>query len=212
MSKLYRIPAGPSYLCRAAATLIAALALTACAVDEEDTSALRVRSVGIVLDLTGDPTADRELPGINDPKAQLGMKLFFTKALGGNTDTACASCHHPALAGGDRRALPIGVNAELPDLLGPDRTHSETLAAADNDSLYDGGPTVPRNSPTTFNSGLWDQVMFLDGRVESLDKLPNLNGDPSLTGLGIVTPDSLVDDNGNRLADPNAGGNLPTGL
>ncbi len=210
MSKLNFCSVNTSNISRIISIALIPVILAACADDEEDTSPLRVRSVATVLGLTGDPTTNRTLPDISDPKAQLGKKLFFTTELGGNQDTACVSCHHPSLGGGDKLSLSIGVNAEIPELLGPGRTHSEALAIADNDSLYDGGPTVPRNSPTTFNSGLWDQVMFHDGRVESLDKLFNLNGDAGDTGLGIVTPDSLEDDNGNLLADPDAGDNLPT--
>ncbi|UCB55680.1 MAG: hypothetical protein JSW45_03895 [Thiotrichales bacterium] len=210
MSKLHIRGFRASHYLRSVSILLISLVLGACAVDEEDTSPLFVRSVGTVLGLSGDPSTDRELPDISDPKAQLGMKLFFTKGLSGNQDTACVSCHHPVLGGSDQLSLPIGVNAEIPELLGPGRTHSEALAIADNNSTYDGGPTVPRNSPTTFNSGLWDQVMFHDGRVESLDKLINQNGDPGEFGLGIVTPDSETDDNDVQQADPNAGSNLPT--
>lgn len=182
------------------------LLLAACATDEEDISALRVRSVGIALGLTGDPTTLRILPSITDPKAQLGMKLFYSKALGLDQDAACASCHHPALGGNDDLSLPIGVDAENPDLVGPGRFH---LSTAPN---WDGGPTVSRNAPTTFNSGMWDRVMTYDGRIESLDKAVNFNGSPGDFGAGIVTPDSLTDDFGTLLADPNAGGNLPTAL
>lgn len=198
MSQLYARRHRASTLYPIITALLAPLVLGACAVDETDTSALRVRSVATVLGLTGDPTTRRDLPSITDPKAQLGMKLFFTKALGGDFDAACVSCHHPMLGGGDRLSLPIGVGADSPDLLGPGRTHPS------------GGPTVARNAPTTFNSGLWDQVMFHDGRVESLDKFIDANGDPGETGIGIVTPDSAEDENGNLLADPNAGSNLPT--
>ena len=210
MSKLSIPGIKPTPIYRIITATLVTLLLAACATDEEDTSPLRVRSVAIALGLTGDPSTDRDLPDISDPKAQLGMKLFFTRGLGGNQDTACASCHHPALAGTDRLSLPIGVNAEIAELLGPGRMHSEALAILDNNSLYDGGPTVPRNSPTTFNSGMWDQVMFHDGRVESLDKFVDFNGDPGDTGFGIVTPDSETDADGIILADPNAGNNLPT--
>ncbi len=198
MSQLYARRPRASTLYPIIIALLAPLVLGACAVDETDNSALRVRSVATVLGLTGDPTTRRNLPSITDPKAQLGMKLFFTKALGGDFDAACVSCHHPMLGGSDRLSLPIGVGADSPDLLGPGRTHPS------------GGPTVPRNAPTTFNSGLWDQVMFHDGRVESLDKFIDANGNPGDIGIGIVTPDSAEDANGNLLADPDAGNNLPT--
>lgn len=207
MSKLYIREILPSRITQLVAVSLISFILTACAVDEENISPLHVRSVATVLGLTGDPTTNRTLPDISDSKAQLGMKLFFTMGLGGNQDTACVSCHHPSLVGGDRLSLPIGVNAEIKNLLGPGRTHSEALAIADNNSLYDGGPTVPRNSPTTFNIGLLDQAVFLDGRVESIGKTVGLNGND---GYGIMTPDSPLDTDGNRLADPNAGDNLPT--
>ncbi|MGB5277707.1 MAG: cytochrome-c peroxidase, partial [Gammaproteobacteria bacterium] len=189
------------------AILLASLVLVACdVVDEEDISPLRVRSVGVALGLTGDPTTLRLLPSITDPKAQLGMKLFYSKALGLDQDAACVSCHHPVLGGADDLSLPIGVDAENPDLVGPGRFH---LSTAPN---YDGGPTVARNAPTTFNAGMWDRVMTYDGRIESLDKFVNLNGSPGDFGFGIVTPDSATDDLGNLVVDPNAGANLPTAL
>ncbi|RLC96412.1 MAG: cytochrome-c peroxidase [Chloroflexi bacterium] len=140
-----------------------------------------VRQLISAYELTGNPATGRDLPDISDPVAQLGMKLFFTKSLGGQTDAACVSCHHPVLGGGDDLSLPIGVDAEIPDLLGPGRLHSSAGFG------FDGGPTVPRNAPTTFNMGLWDQVVFHDGRVESLGKTVGKNGDD---GHGIRTPDT----------------------
>ena len=145
--------------------------------------------------LTGDPTSGRSLPSIDEPKAQLGKKLFFTKGLGGDSDSACVTCHHPALGGGDNLSLSIGVGGEIAELLGPGRFHDSTA------TNYDGGPTVPRNAPTTFNIAMWDQALFHDGRVESLGKTEGANGDD---GLGIRTPDSAFD-----VADPNAGSTLP---
>jgi cytochrome c peroxidase len=139
-----------------------------------------IRAIIVSQNLTGDPSTERILPDIEEPKAQLGMKLFFTKSLGGDLDSACVSCHHPMLGGGDDLALDIGVDAEVVDLLGPGRFHSV------NGEHFDGGPSVPRNSPTTFNIALWDDYMFHDGRVESLGKTPKKGGDD---GLGIRTPD-----------------------
>ena len=151
--------------------------------------------------ITGDPTTGRTLPSITDPKAQLGKKLFFTKGLGGNVDSACVTCHHPTLGGGDNLSLPIGVGSETPDLLGEGRFHSADAVANDGGE-FDGGPTVPRNAPTTFNLALWDQVLFHDGRVESLGKEANENG---ASGAGIRTPDSAF-----GIADTAAGENLAT--
>jgi len=154
--------------------------------EQQDTAALRT----IIADnnLSGDPAQGRELPSISDPLPQLGMKLFFSQALGGINDTACASCHHPFLGGGDDLSLPIGVEAVVPTHLGPGREHSPS------GHDYDGGPTVPRNSPTIFNVGLYDTSMFFDGRVEVLE-----NPNPGGAGSFIKTPDSLPGE-----PDPNA--------
>ncbi|MFK7978046.1 MAG: cytochrome-c peroxidase [Halioglobus sp.] len=143
--------------------------------------ASEVRALVDQLDLTGDASLGRTLPEISDPVAQLGMKLFFSQALSGTLDTACVSCHHPMFGGGDNLSLPIGVEAVSPTLIGPGRVHSSVGAH------FDGGPTVPRNAPTTFNMGMWDKTIFHDGRIESLGKEPLVNGED---GEGIRTPDT----------------------
>ena len=153
-----------------------------------------LRSIVTSQGLTGDPSTGRNLPDINSDMAQLGMKLFYTKGLGGDQDSACVTCHHPMLGGGDDLSLSIGVEAEMPDLLGPGRRHSSAGTS------FDGGPTVPRNAPTTFNIGMWDSVLFHDGRVESLTKTAGSNGSAG----GIRTPDSAL-----GTADPDAGSTLP---
>ena len=175
----------------------ACLIMASCSVEDnavsnfDDVELLSLVSAAV---LTGDPTTGRTLPDINDPKARLGKKLFFSKGLGGDNDSACVTCHHPSLGGGDDLSLSIGVGAETPDLLGPGRFHG--MAATG----YDGSPPVPRNAPTTFNIALWDQAMFHDGRVESIGKTAGKNGDD---GSGIRTPDSAF-----GVADPDAGATL----
>ena len=143
--------------------------------------------------LTGDALKDRIIPSITDAKPQLGMRLFFSKSLGGDQDSACVTCHHPTLGGGDNLSLSIGVGAKSPNLLGEGRRH------ADNAFHNDGGPPVPRNAPTTFNLAGWDNVLFHDGRVESLGKTVTANGDDA---QGIRTPDSAFD-NRDTLASTN---------
>ena len=138
--------------------------------------------------LTGDPAAGRDLPTIDDPVAQLGKKLFFSMALGGDMDSACVSCHLPTLGGGDGLALSIGVGAPDPHLVGPGRSHPEMEF------------TVPRNAPTTFNIGLWDKSIFHDGRIQAIGADVGLNGAGE---SGIRTPDVAF-----GLQDPNAGLNL----
>ena len=106
--------------------------------------------------LTGDPSQGRALPSISDPLAQLGKKLFFSKSLSGDLDTACASCHHPALGGGDGLSLPVGTGAVNPDVVGLGRARS------------DGLPNVGRHSQSVFNIGLFDAGLFFDSRIESI--------------------------------------------
>ncbi len=149
----------------------------------------QVRTMITAESLTGDPSAGRTLPSINDPLAQLGKLLFFSKSLSGEMDTACASCHHPALGGGDGLALPVGTGALDPDVLGPGRSRA------------DGLPNVGRHSQTVFNVGLYDTALFWDARVESIGKEAGQNG----TGSGIRTPESAL-----NVADPlvSSGSNL----
>lgn len=126
----------------------------------------------------------------------LGAELFFSKALSGNFDTACASCHHPFLAGADGLSLPVGESAVDPDRLGPGRRHD---AQASQDRKADGAPNLPRHTPTTFNAALLDVTLFTDGRLFVLD------GYPGDAGAGPLqrTPDSIF-----AQADPNAGVDL----
>lgn len=126
------------------------------------------------------------LPSIEQVLPQLGKQLFFTKNLGGEQTSACVSCHHPTLGGGDALSLSVGVGAvnqfdiDAPDLLGHGRFNS-----LDNQNL----PSVPRNSPTIFNLGLNTNALFWDGRVERLQ-----NG-------SIATPESTANGVGFRVAD-----------
>lgn len=137
---------------------------------------------------TGLPLTGRTLPSINDPLPQLGKLLFFSKALSGNLDTACASCHHPGLGGADGLSLSIGTGAIDPAVMGPGRR------------LANGAVSTPRNANTFFNVGLLDNGLFWDSRVESLGKLVTRNG----AGSGIRTPSTAP-----GVADPNAGQTLP---
>ena len=148
-------------------------------------------------ELTGDPLAGRDIPSVTDAKVKLGMKLFYSKHLSLGMDAACASCHHPFLGGGDGLSLPIGVEAVDPELVGPGRLHKST------GHYYDGGPTVPRNTPSTFNVALFDRTQFWDARIESINPVKGANG-----SLGaLLVPDSSDFDR--TLWDSNVVANLP---
>lgn len=185
-----------------AAAVTMALVFAGCSSDNDNeeeiitpppvvSEAAKAREAIAGLGLAGDPSIGRVLPSIDDPKAQLGMKLFFTKALGGDMDSACVTCHHPTLGGGDDLSLSIGVDGVQDDLLGPGRIHSPS------GEHFDGGPTVPRNAPTTFNLAMYDKSIFHDGRIESIGGTPAASGND---GQGIRTPESAL-----GVADPNAG-------
>ncbi|HPQ95778.1 MAG TPA: cytochrome c peroxidase [Thiolinea sp.] len=116
-----------------------------------------LRALISAFNLSGDPVREIQPPAITTPKAQLGMKLFFSRALGGDLDVACASCHHPLLGGGDELSLSIGVGAKNLEILG----HGRKTANREP-------PQVPRNAPTTFNIALWRQHIFHDGRIAAL--------------------------------------------
>ncbi|WDE05189.1 hypothetical protein SG34_028500 [Thalassomonas viridans] len=112
----------------------------------------------------------------------LGMRLFHSKSLSQNNDTACSSCHHPALnCGGDGLSLPIGVNADNPELLGLGRADGNTV------------PLVPRHSPHLCNSALWVDSMFWDQRIV----LEDFRSDPVglVSTKDIRTPERNVTQN-----------------
>lgn len=85
-------------------------------------------------------------PTVADELFDLGKALFFDKALSGNMDVSCATCHWPELGSTDQRTLPLGVGGTG---LGTARS---------------GGSIVPRNSPSVMNVHTMDEV-FWDGRV-----------------------------------------------
>ncbi|RJG50458.1 cytochrome-c peroxidase [Motilimonas pumila] len=141
----------------------------------DQTLRLRLEAQGI----NQSPAAHISVVDINEPLAQLGKKLFYSKSLSGDLDTACASCHHPQLGGADALSLTVGVAAVAPEVLGTGRENATAL------------PEIGRNSPTVFNSALLDQGLFWDSRIARL-----ANG-------GISTPDS-----GWQTLDPQAGNSL----
>lgn len=91
-------------------------------------------------------------------KIELGRKLFFDGRLSADGTVACASCHDPARAFTDGRAVSIGIK----------------------------GRAGQRNAPTILNA-LYNKAQFWDGRVDTLEEqaaLPIVNpvemGQPSL--------------------------------
>ena len=131
--------------------------------------------------LTGTPTPDTPIPDISSPIAQLGMKLFYSKSLGGDKNTACASCHHPMLGGGDNLSLSIGVAADKPNALGANRQTTDFKHTQ-----------VPRNAPTTFNIAFWKKHLFHDGRIQRLDNSEITTPDMTFPKADLLAGESLV--------------------
>ncbi len=154
--------------------------------------------------LTGDPSTGRDIPSIDDPKAQLGMKLFYTKTMSVPGDTACVSCHHPLLGGGDGVQIAIGTGALNTDIFGYDRLLDPARTAIYNDA--NGGPTQAVNTPTTYNAALQDRFMAWHGIIEAADPTAAYNG----TVGGMYNPDSAYEADGKtRIIDPFAGADIP---
>ncbi len=119
-----------------------------------------------------------------DPElVDLGMRVFHSKSLSQNNDTACSSCHNPAVScGGDNLSLSIGINALSQDVIGLGRTDGNTV------------PSVGRNSQHICNSALWLESMFWDKRI-GLDA-PNseiITG--TVSTADIRTPERTVTEN-----------------
>lgn len=110
-------------------------------------------------------------PAPDTAMVTLGEALFFDKELSGNRDTACATCHHPTLAGADGLPLPLGTGGVG---LGPAR------------QIGHGRELVPRNATDLFNRGSADwNTMFWDGRVMAYGE--HLYVSPA----GTLLPDGL---------------------
>lgn len=85
------------------------------------------------------PTYDGDLS--DNPRAQLGRQLFFDPILSRDRTVSCASCHQPARAFADDRALSLGVDGRL----------------------------GTRNTPSVMNSAGRTRF-FWDGRSETLEE------------------------------------------
>ncbi len=110
------------------------------------------------------PYPGRELIEAESELTRLGRDLFFDPILSGDQNISCATCHHPAFAMSDARALPIGAGGAG---LGEQRAFRKLLTLADEPAIENPfiDVFIPRNSPTIINSALLSR-QFWDGRVE----------------------------------------------
>ncbi|MBL9175980.1 MAG: cytochrome-c peroxidase, partial [Verrucomicrobiales bacterium] len=115
------------------------------------------------------PVRAPDLPGnpSSEDKIELGRLLFFDPILSGNSNVACATCHHPGLGWADGRPLPLGIDGAG---LGPSRLPRGVART----------PLLERNTPGLVNVGFNGMLsgqgvlperapMFWDSRVEGLE-------------------------------------------
>ena len=113
------------------------------------------------------PRADALFAPQDPREVALGQLLFYDPILSGNSEVACATCHHPAFGTGDGVSLGIGDGG---DGIGPTRRA---------DPANPPEQRIPRNAPGLVNLGAAEfTVMFHDGRLEA---------DPS-RAAGLRTP------------------------
>ena len=107
----------------------------------------------------------RELIEVESELTRLGRDLFFDPILSGDQNIACATCHHPAFAMADARALPIGAGGTG---LGEQRAFRAMVQLDGEGTVANPfiNVFIPRNSPTIINSALLSR-QFWDGRVEA---------------------------------------------
>ena len=139
--------------------------------------------------LTGDAVTTRRqpIPAMTDPMVSLGKALFFSTALSADRQVACVTCHHPFYGFGDNLALPIGVDAEFPDRLGPGRQRKKT-DARQLPGFGRGDAPMPRNSPTLIGLAFWDQSITWDGTVFSDTGTPGMSGTDGRIVAPVDTP------------------------
>lgn len=86
----------------------------------------------------------------NSEMVGLGQALMFDKILSGNRDVSCATCHDPALKGGDGLSLAVGTGG---------------IGTGANRTPGAGRHFVPRNATSLLNVGLGPTYLFWDARL-----------------------------------------------
>lgn len=101
------------------------------------------------------PLADTHFPAQDSTLVRLGWQLFYDPILSGNSEVACASCHHPRFATGDGLSLGLGDGAHG---LGEQRRVSDENMPEQR---------IPRHAPALFNLGAEEfSALFYDGRLQ----------------------------------------------
>ncbi len=116
------------------------------------------------------------MPRQSGALVELGQLLMFDKILSGNRDVSCATCHDPALQGGDGLSLAVGTGG----------TGTGTARAPGS-----GRPFVPRNTTSLLNVGLGSAHLFWDARLSQHGSLGAPGASP-LPRPGASASDALI--------------------
>lgn len=99
------------------------------------------QEVDLPLGLAAEQYVMPDFANVGDEVVELGMMLFFDPRLSANGEISCATCHDPALAFTDGRAVGAAID----------------------------GSNLNRGTPTIFNRAL-STMQFWDGRTPSLEQ------------------------------------------
>ena len=101
------------------------------------------------------PVTDDDYLPATPAEVELGRLLFWDKALSGNRNISCSTCHHPRFGTSDGMSLGMGEGGIG---VGPDRKP---------DAANYPEQRVPRNSPALWNTGAKEYTaLFADGRIQ----------------------------------------------
>ncbi|MFN6979650.1 MAG: cytochrome c peroxidase, partial [Gemmobacter sp.] len=99
---------------------------------------------------------DADFPPADPAELRLGQLLFWDKALSGNRNISCGTCHHPRFGTSDGVSLGLGEGGIG---LGPDRIADPANAPEQR---------IARNAPALWNLGAAGiTALFHDGRIEA---------------------------------------------
>jgi cytochrome c peroxidase len=101
------------------------------------------------------PVTDDDYMPASPAEVELGRLLFWDKALSGNRNISCSTCHHPRFGTSDGLSLGMGEGGIG---VGPDRKPDPANYPEQR---------VPRNSPALWNTGAKEYTaLFADGRIQ----------------------------------------------
>lgn len=128
---------------------------------------------------------DTDYISVTEAEARLGQLLFYDAILSGNSNIACATCHHPRFGTSDGVSLALGEGGVG---LGPERRVDPANVPEER---------IPRNAPGLWNLGAREfTVLFHDGRIAADAARPGgirtpLDEDMTLGFSGVLSAQTM---------------------